>query len=402
MDRRNIVEDNDFIRARSKLTVTQFKVLLTAISRISVNETDFMRYTFKTNDLAKYCGIYGVGTSCYSNLKSACEGLMDKKIKLREGKHKEKIFPWVSTIIYDEGIVTIEIHHELKPFLLDLKKDFTKFDSNLIMQFNHYYSMKLYMLLYSKFVKINSYAKNDSNCKVIEDEIKIDDLKEILGLEKDKYQLTSGFKRRILKPACKEIEEITPFNINLKEIKEGHAVSAFKFIFEYNIDKANEYGISSFKKISIGCDDNVPEKVELSLPVENVLPIIDEYENIKKELNKYGVKDIDKIIEKSKLTSEEIKSNIDYILNKYGHKENFNIAGAIRKAISENYAGKEINKKKIILKEKNLKQKKIKEQKQYDDVQMNLFNSSTNQSQHSENTLKLQNYIYKLSESINS
>ena len=110
IDRRNIVEDNDFIRARSKLTVTQFKVLLTAISRISVNETDFMRYTFKTNDLAKYCGIYGVGTSCYSNLKSACEGLMDKKIKLREGKHKEKIFPWVSTIIYDEGIVTIEIH----------------------------------------------------------------------------------------------------------------------------------------------------------------------------------------------------------------------------------------------------------------------------------------------------
>lgn len=384
IEKRNIVEDNDFLRARSRLTTTQFKILLTAISRISVNEKDFMRYTFKTKELANYCGLYGAGergTSCYSNLKIACEGLMDKKIRLREGIHKEKIFPWISTLIYDEGSVTIEIHHELKPFLLDLKQDFTKFDSNLIMEFNHYYTMKLYMLLYSKFVKINSYVDDKHKCKSIEEQIPLEDLKEILGLEKEKYQLTSGFKRRIIKPACKEIEEITPFDIEYIDVKKGKAVSAFRFSFRYNYERAKEYDIADYKKITIGCDDkkdislvlsadeNESTQTIVSLPNKNQ----EQINNVLNKLRHYGVKGYKKIVEKYIDKLDNVEKNIDYVIKKYSSKKDANLGGLIIKAIVDDYVGGNVIQTKIKQKEKEIKSVKQQESHKYQEAQINLF-----------------------------
>ena len=51
--------------------------------------------------------------------------------------------------------------------------------------------------------------------------IRIQDLKEMLGIEKKRYARYFNFKQRVILPACEEINEKTDINTDFKEIKTG-------------------------------------------------------------------------------------------------------------------------------------------------------------------------------------
>ncbi|MDB8803482.1 replication initiation protein [Romboutsia sp. 1001216sp1] len=100
---------------------------------------------------------------------------------------------------------------------------------------------------------------------------RIDELKELLMLE-DKYDRYNDFKRRVILPAIKELNETGYFEIDFKENKVGRKVDSIDFILK-DLDKRKYFTkdiveeVPTFEKVAITCDDKV-EKIDNVVEVD--------------------------------------------------------------------------------------------------------------------------------------
>ena len=113
---------------------------------------------------------------------------------------------------------------KLKPYLLRLKREFTKCRMSIVTQFQSIYSIRIYQLL-KQYKNIGFRVLN------------LDELKDILGIEKSQYRMFRDFNKRILKQSKKEFEKKDEsgnfkcdLTFELEKIKEGRRIARLKFI----------------------------------------------------------------------------------------------------------------------------------------------------------------------------
>nr|WP_263331007.1 replication initiation protein [Paraclostridium sp. AKS73] len=127
---------------------------------------------------------------------------------------------------YDDelGIFNIEasekIHNLLKEYL---KMGYTPVNVQIWLSLNNSYAQRFYDLL-----RLWSGTKDTINYK-------LDEIKELLMLE-DKYSKYNDFKRRVILPAIKELNETGYFEIEIKENKVGRKVDSIDFYIK-DLDK---------------------------------------------------------------------------------------------------------------------------------------------------------------------
>ncbi|MBK2049414.1 replication initiation protein [Francisella noatunensis] len=67
-----------------------------------------------------------------------------------KNNHKDfKMYSWFSTIEYisSEACLLVKLHNDLKPYFLELKKEFTRANKDLLVRFKSKYTSRLYLLL---------------------------------------------------------------------------------------------------------------------------------------------------------------------------------------------------------------------------------------------------------------
>lgn len=109
---------------------------------------------------------------------------------------------------------------QLKPFLMELKKNFTSFDLENIPRLSSGYSIRLYELL-CQYKAIGKRTFHD-----------LDQLQLMVGSAYDKY---SHFKARVLEPTRKDITKNTNITFEYKELKTGKRVTGLAFTIGDNI-----------------------------------------------------------------------------------------------------------------------------------------------------------------------
>ena len=82
--------------------------------------------------------------SYYNNL---CEDLLTKPFRLPIGEFEGGWVNWFSGLRYTDGIIEYRFDPILKPFLLELKGNFTKYRLNNILALSSSYSIHIYELL---------------------------------------------------------------------------------------------------------------------------------------------------------------------------------------------------------------------------------------------------------------
>jgi plasmid replication initiation protein len=139
---------------------------------------------------------------------------------------------WLSSAEYLKGgVVELEVSQKLRPYLLQLKEHFTKYQLRQIAKLKSSFSIRIYELC-----KCHEYKGGF--------EIKIDDLKRMFGLEA-KYKLYGDLKRKVLLVAKNEINETTDITIDLLEVKAGKRVDAIQFFVKPKPkDQEDEYANS--------------------------------------------------------------------------------------------------------------------------------------------------------------
>jgi plasmid replication initiation protein len=238
---------NDLVlRSKYKLTATEQKLILFMASLIKPEDTDFnsQKVPFKeierlfNQNNTKWGNIYADLDKLLDNLTSK-KITFDTDIELRGMKLKGRI-NWVASAVpqYDEKgqlCIEFEFSKHMKPFFLELKKNFTKYQIQDIINMNSPNSIRLYQILKTHKDKQSQYR----DVAVIT--YSLDELKMRMGLDDQKaYNQYGNFKNRVLKTAQEQLKENTHICFDYVEKKTGRKVTDIVFSIYNNLPNATE------------------------------------------------------------------------------------------------------------------------------------------------------------------
>src|SRR5664279_1729716 len=224
-----VTQSNELVSARYILPLGEQRLLMTMISRIQPDDEDFKPYRISVSELADFLGV--AKGSAYHECKKITKSLLARVLEVNETGRLLQTH-WVSSADYIDGsgMVNLSFDPLLKPYLLQLKGDFTSCRLGMLLSFKSQYTVRVYTLL-----------KQYEQLK--EREIELSQLREMLGLRKDLHMEYSDFKRNVLKPIQKELKVKADLYFEFDEIKYGRRVGALRFhiftkkVFESILDK---------------------------------------------------------------------------------------------------------------------------------------------------------------------
>ena len=211
-----LMKNNKLIKTRYSLNYVQNKVFQLILFN-SQKENDSLRVAHipkrqfeEILDTNNHKTVKGI-TTILQTLRKA-------DIWIIEG-HKWKNHGFIAPFEYDEKteIFSITMFEEVHSLIMSYLNGYTPINLDVFFSFKSFYSQKLYELL-----RLWSNTKTIINYKV-------DDLKELLMLE-NKYPMYRDFKKRIIQPSRKELNEKGLMEVDIKEHKEGRKVVSIDFI----------------------------------------------------------------------------------------------------------------------------------------------------------------------------
>ena len=211
-----VVKSNDLIqKSRFSLTLQQQKIMLYLISQITPFDDDFKLYTFSISEFCKVCGIDEDNGKNYMNLKTAIKEIADKSLWIKLKNGQQTLVRWIEKPYIDEmsGEIQIKLDNDMRPYLLHLQSNFTKYELIWTLHFKSKFTIRLYELVKSiHYYDLETYKKRYT----------VDELRELLDAED--YTEYYDFKRRVLVPAVKEINLYSDKTVEFEEIKKGRKV----------------------------------------------------------------------------------------------------------------------------------------------------------------------------------
>ena len=221
---RTIQSRNGSQEIDGKVTTRAHKVARLIVSLINPEDKDLRLYRIDIATLKSYLG-YKEGFPngrFYQDLKDIAHRLNKQPIEIRPEPKRILTAYFISSfeINYKTGEVIFEISGQLKPFLMELKKNFTSFDLENIPRLSSGYSIRLYELL-CQYKPLGKRTFHD-----------LDQLQLMIGSAYDKY---SHFKARVLEPTRKDITKNTNITFEYEELKTGKKVTSLAFKIGDNV-----------------------------------------------------------------------------------------------------------------------------------------------------------------------
>ncbi|MCB2181336.1 MAG: replication initiation protein [Desulfobulbaceae bacterium] len=208
---------NELIESSYHLTTQEQRIILYMISKLNpYKEKEFQKLKISIKDFCELTGIsHG---SVYNEIMNITRKLRRRELIIKKPE-SDLVIGWLSSAEYftGEGFVELEFSPKLSPYLLQLQELYTPYNLKDVIRLRLTHSFRIYELC-------KQYQNIGSRTFLLQD------LKEILGIEK-KYPRFGDFKRRVLVPSLKELNEITDIGVKFEEIKKGRRVSAIKFTF---------------------------------------------------------------------------------------------------------------------------------------------------------------------------
>ncbi|MDM8128542.1 replication initiation protein, partial [Paraclostridium benzoelyticum] len=226
---RILMKNNMLVKARYSLSLIENRVFLSMLYKLQKKSDGVLTCSISHSEFKDIIKFKQKNT--VKGVLEVLEDLRKKPIYFKEEKKNKKGNLWgaygfINGYEYDDelGIFNIEasekIHNLLKEYL---KMGYTPVNVQIWLSLNNSYAQRFYDLL-----RLWSGTKDTINYK-------LDEIKELLMLE-DKYSKYNDFKRRVILPAIKELNETGYFEIEIKENKVGRKVDSIDFYIK-DLDK---------------------------------------------------------------------------------------------------------------------------------------------------------------------
>lgn len=199
--------------------VIEARVIAVLASKIKRKDPDFKEYSISVKEIV-HDDSKNIGY-LYSRIKETADNLSQKSMKIEKYNEKGKKYfgnyPLFSKLEYVEGdaYLLCEFNYLMKPHLLLLANNFAKIPLQVFLQIRSVYTQKLFNYLWSlKHHKIAT--------------VELEDMIERF-LCTGEYRKWYNFKRYILTPGLREINNLAETNITYTPIKTGRKVTHIRF-----------------------------------------------------------------------------------------------------------------------------------------------------------------------------
>ena len=243
-----VVKDTVLINASYNLEVTEQRLILLAI--INARETGKgitadCKLEITATDYASRFDVSNSGA--YKALKNAVLNLFDRQFSFKEVDKKGNIGTvksrWVSRIKYIDDSATLEITFapDVVPLITRLEQHFTSYQLKQVTQLTGKYAIRLYELLIA-WREVGKVPQ-----------IELSEFRSKIGVEANEYTAMNDFKKRVLEPSIKQINEHTDIIVTYEQHKKGRIISGFSFKFKQKQQAKTE------KTIDPKRDPNTPD-----------------------------------------------------------------------------------------------------------------------------------------------
>jgi len=228
-----IVKDNRIIRnVRYSLSAQEQKLIIYAISKVVAEDKELKQISFKISDYLNIVGSTNSGKD-YQRIKATIRDLRNKSWWVKDG-NKQVLLAFLDTATVNEETREIELtlSKSLKPYLIDLKQNFTKYELINVLCLRSKYSIRLYEI-FKSYLWLNRW------------EVYLDEFREIIDIG-DKYEDFTEFKRNVINPSIKEINRFTDLTITMQTLKKGRSID--KLIFNIVEKKGTQLVLDIFNE----------------------------------------------------------------------------------------------------------------------------------------------------------
>ena len=239
-----VVKDNALINASYNLEVTEQRLMLLAIINARETENGITADSKLQIHASDYMKHFNVDKkTAYEALKNAVDNLFNRQFSFREVRNGTDFIVksrWVSRIAYatNEAILEITFAPDVVPLILRLEEHFTSYQLKQVTQLTSKYAIRLYEML----IAWREVGKTP--------QIELLEFRHKIGVEDTEYKDMHNFKKRVLEPSIKQINEHTDITASYEQHKKGRVISGFSFKLKQK---------QQAKKIEVTRDPNTPD-----------------------------------------------------------------------------------------------------------------------------------------------
>jgi|GEM_PF-1199386 len=223
-----VTQANPLALSRQEMGLLTKRLLVLALSDITRDDHDLEPIRITAWEYAQIFNIRG--KSIYSRIEESARELLEQTVQVKEPNGDWVMFQWVSEARYDSGrdsrdklaCIELKIHEKLKPYLLQLRRDFSIIPTDQLLSFESFNSMRLFEVLYTA-----SYGGEKRHLH-----FDVDDLKLRLGLD-GKYERFKDFTY-VLDKAQQEFARYTSLRFEYEGVKVGRKYQQVDIVISKN------------------------------------------------------------------------------------------------------------------------------------------------------------------------
>lgn len=221
---------NFLLNGQFRLNYIEWRLFFSMLSCIEECDTEFKDYFIRVQDIIELADLKS-GSHLYEEVSKNIKSLMSHVVEWEEGPNTTRYAHLVTDATYykKQGIVKITPHPDMKPHLLQLRKEFTQAQLKQCIRFSSTYTSRIYMLL----KQFDSPRAGYRIMSVTEFRFKLgldytQKLSKGKEVEYHLYPKYSDIRRWVLLPAQQEIAK-TDIPFEFTPIKTGRKVTAIRF-----------------------------------------------------------------------------------------------------------------------------------------------------------------------------
>ena len=293
-------QHNAITNARYEYTEMQLDIFLYLLSKLRKDKTDGI-YEVSVIEMGKLTG----KKYNYQQLRLATEGMGSRMFEVSTPRSYIQLWMFQRIeYVHGTGVIEVEFANPIKPYLFDLKDNFTSFQLYSALRLGSKFAKRIYTIC--------SQWRDKNQTQTFS----LDEFKKMLSLLDDKgneqFERLSDFKRYVLDASVKQINKYTDLEVGYKLEKKGRSFQDITFTVK-------------------------AQPLAIVLPIENlsvkvgITPIgisDNQYQNVRLLLEQWNIKRADvvnQIMNSAELIQEVNK--FDYELQTGKVKVEKNVAG---------------------------------------------------------------------------
>jgi plasmid replication initiation protein len=218
-EKKLLVQDNAMTTARYSMTALEKNIMYMVMAQLDKTDPPTRYYRISGKDLMERTR----KKIKYDEFKEATSKLLDRELViLRENGNLLQIRP-ISSAEYDgNGMIEIGLDAKIRPYLFELKNNFTSFELNMALSLNSKFSKRMYEML----AQFRSTGILRLSVKELKERLKLFDPQ----TGKEQYEKWAAFEKYVLKVAQSEIAEHTDIVFTYKLKKSGKKITDIEFL----------------------------------------------------------------------------------------------------------------------------------------------------------------------------